>query len=187
MAQDIPHSRHFEEQQARRQGVLRDAAEQAGADAAQTARRMAGAGFGTANQMAQDATNRFANVFSRATPEAHKAVRRTSQSLTAVMGASATLSEASQSIWREWLDYTQQAARQQVNGLQKIASARSPHDLIDAQFALVREEMRTFLDSAVRISALSSKAVRAAADQVREDEEDDEDGDQAEHPQRRRA
>lgn len=43
--------------------------------------------------------------------------------------------------------------------------------------------MRIFLDSAVRISAISSKAVRAAADQVREDEGDE----LAEHPQRRRA
>jgi hypothetical protein len=133
--------------------------------------------------MMQDVSNRFANVFSLATPEAQKAVRRTSQNLGAVMEAGSRLSEASQSIWREWLDYTQQAARQQADGLQKIAAARSPHDLIDAQLALLREEMRIFLDSAVRVSAISSKAVRAAADQVREDEDDD----PAEHPQRRRA
>ncbi|WP_448187679.1 phasin family protein [Azospirillum sp. sgz301742] len=79
----------------------------------------------------------------------------------------------------------QQAARQQVDGLQKIAAARSPHDLVDAQTALLREEMRIFLDSASRISAISSKAVRAAADLVREDGDDG--SDQPDHPQRRRA
>lgn len=184
MAQDIPQRKHPEDHQPGRHSAFRDAAEQTGAEAAQTARRMAGASFGTANQTMQDVSNRFANVFSLATPEAQKAVRRTSQNLSAVMEASARLSEASQGIWREWLDYTQQAARKQVDGLQKIAAARSPHDLVDAQLALLREEMRTFLDSAGRISALSSKAVRAASEQVREDNDDD---DQSEHRQHRRA
>lgn len=109
MSQDNPQRRHLEGPRPGRHGAARDAA---------------GTGLGTANHMMQDVSNRFANVFALATPEAQKTVRRTSQNLSAVMEAGSRLSEASQGIWREWLDCTQQAARQQVDGLQRYSAAR---------------------------------------------------------------
>lgn len=175
-----------------------DLAEQTGAAAADTARRafgemqsteraargVADSSLGTANQMARDMVERIGNVFTINSPEAQETIRRTTQNMNAVIGANTALSEASQAIWREWLDFAQEAARQQADGMQRVVSARTPHDLIDAQMSLLKREVETFLNTASRVSDLSSRAVRQATTRVREATEDEEQG---RAPQRRRA
>ncbi len=88
MAHDTSQRKHFEDHR----------------PGGEAARRMAGTSFGAASQTMQDVSDRFTNVFSLATPEAQRTVRRTSQNLSVVMEAGTRLSEASQAIWREWLD-----------------------------------------------------------------------------------
>ncbi|HEY0832386.1 MAG TPA: phasin family protein [Azospirillum sp.] len=178
---------------------MADLAEQTGNAAADTARRAFGemqsteraarnvaeSSLGTANQMARDMVERVGNVFTINTPEAQETIRRTTQNMNAVIEANTALSEASQAIWREWLDFAQEAARQQADGMQRVVAARTPHDLVDAQMALLKREVETFLNTASRVSDLSSKAVRQATTRVRESSDEDEE--QNRTRQRRRA
>jgi len=201
MAQDNAQRRSGEDSDpARRPGErVADLAEQTGNAAADTARRAFGemqsteraarnaaeSSLGTANQMARDMVERIGNVFTINTPEAQETIRRTTQNMNAVIEANTALSEASQAIWREWLDFAQEAARQQADGMQRVVAARTPHDLVDAQMALLKREVETFLTTASRVSDLSSRAVRQATTRVREAAAEDEG--QARAPQRRRA
>lgn len=201
MAQDNVQRRSGEDTDPARRPGERAAglAEHAGNAAADTARRAFGetqsaeraalgaaeSSLGTASQMARDMVERIGNVFTINTPEAQETIRRTAQNMNAVIEANTALSEASQAIWREWLDFAQEAARQQADGMQRVVAARTPHDLVDAQMALLKREVEAFLNTASRVSDLSSRAVRQATTRVREAIPEDEE--QARAPQRRRA
>ncbi len=111
-------------------------------------------------------TEPLRRVVAASTSEAQDALRRTSQNMAAVLEAGTALSEVGQTLWREWIAYAQQASSQHIEGLQKVAAARTPHEALDAQVSLLKQGTELFLTSATRFTQLSTTAAHAAVSWV---------------------
>jgi hemerythrin-like domain-containing protein len=124
---------------------------------AETAREAFKDSFGAAAHMAQRAAEQF-GLFSFTSADVTKTWRDAAESLTAVAQANSALGARYHEIWTEWAQLVQQAAQERTESVGRIASARTPQHLLDAQIELVRREMELFLERNARIAQLTAKA-----------------------------
>lgn len=86
----------------------------------------------------------------------------------AMVQCGSVLMDGMQSVWREYLSFTQEAMQRQMNGLSTIMRTRSVPDFYAAQSDLVKDELELWLNRSVRISELSAQTANDAARRLTE-------------------
>ncbi|HYD31276.1 MAG TPA: phasin family protein [Azospirillaceae bacterium] len=160
--------------------------------AGETLRDTAQTATGTAQRMSEQAADQFGRMFGLSARTSEEVAQQTSQNLDVMLQCSSILADGFQNIWREWMNYTQEAMQKNVNGLNNMMRSRSVHDFMAAQSDLMRDEMETLLQSSVKISEMSARVANDAATRINHMRGSEEGQGQRQHqqhqqPQRRRA
>lgn len=95
-----------------------------------------------------------------------------SRNMEALMSAQGAMAEGLQSVWQEWLRYSQDSLQRWADQAQTLLRVRSMQDLVSTQSDILRVEMEHLMKSGQRISELATKAANDAANRVIRREED---------------
>jgi hypothetical protein len=82
--------------------------------------------------------------------------------LSAIAQANTEMSRHYQQIWREWLEFGQRATREGLEAAGRVAAARTPQELFEAQVGLLKREVQLFLESNARVSEIAAGAALSA-------------------------
>ncbi len=136
---------------------------------AETANRSANTARATAHDMAS-ATDRAAKqmnrVFGLSSEAQEEMTQQTRENIESLAQCNGVLMEGMQSLWREWLGYSQEALRRQIAGLNTIARSRSVQDFYHAHSELVKDNTELLLDRSVKISELSAQVANNAVRRI---------------------
>lgn len=128
-------------------------AQEAGAEAAEQARR---------------AGEEFGRTAREAAGEAAQQARRVADQFNVAMQCGTILAGAAQSVSREWLNYCQGAMRRNVQGFSDLARCRTIGELVEAQNERFAQELDEFMESSRRASEQFLSAARDAASRIDE-------------------
>lgn len=145
---------------------------EAGADlsrrTAETAREAATNLTDTAMRAAGMTSEQLQRVFGFGANGQGEVARQAQHNVEAIVQCGSVLMDGMQSVWREYLSFTQEAMQRQVNGLGSIMRTRSVPDFYAAQSDLVKGELELWLNRSVRMSELSAQAANDAARRLTE-------------------
>jgi hypothetical protein len=88
---------------------------------------------------------------------------RTQQNLDVMMQTGIKLAAGFQAVMRAWADYTLNATRCNIDGMNTILRTRSRQELTTAQNNLLKAEMRVMLDGSVKITEATSNVAKDVA------------------------
>src|SRR5215207_183046 len=118
----------------------------AGADIArhstEAARDTFQAGLNAAAQSFQRMTDQFTQALGFNGPQTEELARRSSQNVQAVTQASSVLMKGAQEVSHAWFGFAQERVQKNMDGLSRLASARSVQDFIAVQSDLVRDNLQ---------------------------------------------
>jgi phasin family protein len=136
-----------------------------------TAREALRATMNTANEAFRGATDQFTQMLGYGGPRAEELVRQSSRTIQAVTEASSVLARGAQEIAQEVFGLVHHCVQTNLEGLNRMASARSGHDFVAVQSDLARDNLRNVIDINKRIAERSLRIADEAA-QVIEDQAD---------------
>jgi hypothetical protein len=110
-------------------------------------------------EIAAHLTERSADQFGRVCgifgEEAHKAAQKSSDNLDAIIQSSSVLAEVTQSISREWVNFTRERMEENLNRFESLLLCRTPQDMTAVQSEFLRDNLESFLQCARRIAETS--------------------------------
>lgn len=116
-----------------------------------------------AGSIAEEQSRRLGQLFGLQAQISERAVNRSTQTIDTMMQCGSVLADGWQSIFREWVNYTQSAIQRNAEGVGEMMRSRSLDDFVENRDRLLREEMELLMNSSVRISELSAKHLHDAA------------------------
>lgn len=123
-----------------------------------------------AARLTERSADQFGRVFGLSGEEAHKAAQKSSENLDAIMHSSAVLAEVSQSVSREWVNFTRERMEQNFNRLEALMRCRTPHDFAAIHSEFWRENLESFLQCARRVAEksmqMADEATRRTAEAI---------------------
>src|SRR5215212_575365 len=123
----------------------------AGADiarrGAETARDTVQSGVTMASQTVQRLNDQFTQALGFNGPQSEELARRSSQNLQAVSQASTVLMKGAQEVLHEVLGLVQDRVQKSIDGLGRLAGARSVQDFVAVQSDLVRDGLQQMIDT----------------------------------------
>lgn len=125
----------------------------------ETAQATAGAGLRAAARATHRSLEQVTEVV-RATGE-------TTRSFAAIAQSGSMLAQAGQDTSREWTNWAQSRARNQVAGFAALMQCRTPQDLIGLQGRLARENVELLLQTGARVSGIATATGQNAAQLLR--------------------
>jgi hypothetical protein len=105
-----------------------------------------------AAHLTERSADQFGRVFGLSGDEACKAAQKSSDNLDAILRSSSVLAEVSQSITREWVNFTRERMEQNFNRFQSLLGCRTPQDLAAVQSEFLRDNLESFIQCARRIA-----------------------------------
>ena len=99
---------------------------------------------------------------------AHKAAQKSSDNLDAIVQASSKLAGVTQSVSREWVNFTRERMEQNFNRFESLLRCRTPQDLAAVQSEFLRDNLESFLQCARRIAEASMQITDEATKQAAE-------------------
>jgi hypothetical protein len=108
-----------------------------------------------AARLTEKSADQFSRVFGISGEEAHKAAQKSSDNIDAIIHSSSVLAEVSQSISREWVNYTRERMEQNLNRFDSLMRCRTPQDFAAVQSEFLRDNLESFLQCARRIAEKS--------------------------------
>lgn len=102
----------------------------------------------SSGEIAARLADQFGRVFGLSGEEAHKAVQKSSDDLDAIIQSSSVLAEVTQSISREWVNFTRERMEQNLNRFDSLLCCRTPQDLAAVQSEFLRDNLESFLQCA---------------------------------------
>ena len=82
-----------------------------------------------AARLTERSADQFGRVFGISGDEAHKAAQKSSDNLDAIIQSSSVLAEVTQSISREWVNFTRERMEQNLNRFESLLLCRTPQDM----------------------------------------------------------
>lgn len=146
-------------------GTARAMAETAGRGAEtlrETTREMAGA----AQEATDQTSEQLHRMFGLSSDAQEEVAHQAQQNMDVFMQCNSVLMEGMQSIWREWLGYTQEAVQRQLEGLNALARSRSVQDFYSAQSDLAKDSVELLLNRSVKISEMSAQVANDAVRRI---------------------
>ncbi|MGZ9089207.1 MAG: phasin family protein [Rhodoplanes sp.] len=108
-----------------------------------------------AARLTEKSADQFSRVFGISGEEAHKAAQKSSDNIDAIIHSSSVLAEVSQSISREWVNFTRERMEQNLNRFDSLMRCRTPQDFAAVQSEFLRDNLESFLQCARRIAEKS--------------------------------
>ena len=94
--------------------------------------------------------------------EVRKAAQKSSDNLDAIIRSSSVVAEVTQSISREWVNFTRERMEQNLNQFESLLRCRTPQDITAVQSEILRDNLERFLQCARRIAKITMQAPDAA-------------------------
>ena len=130
---------------------------------AETARGTLQSGLNTATETFQRITDQFTQVLGFSGLQSEELARRSSQNLQAVSQASTVIVKGAQDVSREWFNSAQERLTKGMDGLNRLAGARSVQDFVAVQSDLARDDLQQVIDTNKRVAELSVRVADEAA------------------------
>ena len=108
-----------------------------------------------AARMTERSADQFGRVFGISGDEAHKAAQKSSENLDAIIQSSSVLAGVTQSISREWVNFTRERMEQNFNRFESLLRCRTPQDLAAVQSEFLRDNLESFVQCGRRIAEKS--------------------------------
>ncbi|MGZ8388191.1 MAG: phasin family protein [Rhodoplanes sp.] len=108
-----------------------------------------------AARLTEKSADQFSRVFGISGEEAHKVAQKSSDNIDAIIHSSSVLAEVSQSISREWVNFTRERMEQNLNRFDSLMRCRTPQDFAAVQSEFLRDNLESFLQCARRIAEKS--------------------------------
>ncbi|GEP05855.1 phasin family protein [Methylobacterium oxalidis] len=116
----------------------------------------------TASQQAREAAERFTRTLGFTGEDSERLARQSKQNLEAVTRCGTVLTHAVQDASRGWFGLAQSQWQRNLEGLSKLARARSVQEFTAIQSELVRESLQHFVQDSRAITETSARAVEEA-------------------------
>lgn len=115
-----------------------------------------------ASHQAREVSERFSRTFGIGSEDSQKLAEQSKQDLEAVARSSIVLTQAFQDMSRSWFELSQNQWRRNVDGLQRLASARTAPEFASVQSELLRENFQHAVQDGRGIAERSLKAAEEA-------------------------
>ncbi len=115
-----------------------------------------------ASHQAREVSERFSRTFGIGSEDSQKLAEQSKQNLEAVARSSIVLTQAFQDMSRSWFELSQNQWRRNVDGLQRLASARTAPEFASVQSELLRENFQHAVQDGRGIAERSLKAAEEA-------------------------
>ena len=119
-----------------------------------------------AARLTERSADQFGRVYGIFGEEARKAGQISSENLDAIMHSSSVLAEVTQSITREWVNFTRERMEQIFNQFESLLRCRTPQELASIQSEFVRENLESFLQCTRRIAEMSMQKADEATKRI---------------------
>src|SRR3954469_24932241 len=129
----------------------------------ETARDTFQTGLNTATETFQRLSDQVTKVLGFNGPQAEELARRASQNLQAVTQANTVLARGFQEASHEWINMARERVTKNMEGLNRLAGARSVQDLVAVQSDLARDGLQQVIDTNKRVAELSVRVADEAA------------------------
>ena len=121
-----------------------------------------------AARLTERSADQFGRMFGISGEEAHKAAQKSSDNLKAIIQSSSVLAEVTQSVSREWANFTRERMEHNLNRFESLLRCRSPQDLAAVQSEFLRDNLESFLQCAGRIAEMSMQTADEATKRMTE-------------------
>ena len=121
-----------------------------------------------AARLTERSADQFGRMFGISGEEAHKAAQKSSDNLKAIIQSSSVLAEVTQSVSREWANFTRERMEQNLNRFESLLRCRSPQDVAAVQSEFLRDNLESFLQCARRIAEISIQVADEATKRTAE-------------------
>lgn len=113
--------------------------------------------------LAEQPARQASRLFVVAGGTSREAVRHASRNVQGLTETGAVLARGFQDLSREWMNFTQQQFRANLNGLTGLVRCRTPQDVLELQTTVVRENLQGAWNSARRVSEISTEVAKEVA------------------------
>jgi hypothetical protein len=117
----------------------------------------------TASQQAREAADRFTRTLGFTGQDSERLTRQSKQNMEAVTRCGTVLTQAFQDTSRNWFELSQKQWQRNLDGLNKLARARSVQEFVAVQSELVRESLQHIVQDSRAITETSARAVEEAS------------------------
>jgi hypothetical protein len=131
--------------------------------AAENAKQIVQKNVETASQQAREAADRFTRTLGFTGQDSERLARQSKQNLEAVTRCGTVLTQAIQDASRGWFELSQKQWQRNLDGLSKLARARSVQEFVTVQSELVRESLQHIVEDSRAITETSARAVEEAS------------------------
>ena len=121
-----------------------------------------------AARLTERSADQFGRIFGISGDEAYKAAQKSSDNLDAIIQSSSALAGVTQSISREWVNFTRERMEQNFNRFESLLRCRTPQDLAAVQSEFLRDNLESFLQCARRIAEASMQMADEATKRTAE-------------------
>ena len=125
---------------------------------ADTARNL----MGQATQVAGQTTEQLNRLMGFSAEAQGEVAQQAQQNMDVMVQCGSVLMDGAQSIWREWMNFAQEAMARNVDGINAMMRSRSVQDFYAAQSEMVKDEVEMLLTRSVKVSELSAKTANDA-------------------------
>jgi len=117
----------------------------------------------TASRQAREAAERFTKTLGFTGEDSERLARQSKQNMEAVARCGTVLTQAFQDASRNWFGLAQSQWQRNLDGLNKLARARSVQEFAAVQSELVRESLQHMVQDSRAITETSARAVEEAS------------------------
>ncbi|WP_336487794.1 phasin family protein [Methylobacterium nigriterrae] len=117
----------------------------------------------TASQQAREVADRFTKTLGFTGEDSERLARQSKQNMEAVARCGTVLTQAFQDTSRNWFELGQKQWQRNLDGLSKLARARSVQEFAAVQSELVRESLQHIVQDSRAITETSARAVEEAS------------------------
>ncbi|MHB2206599.1 phasin family protein [Methylobacterium sp. CM6257] len=130
--------------------------------AAENTKHIVQRGVETASHQAREAADRFSRTLGYTGEGSERLARQSKQNMEAVVRCGTVLTQAFQDTSRIWLELSQKQWQRNLDGLNKLARAKSVQEYSAIQSELVREGLQSMVQDGKAITETSARAIEEA-------------------------
>lgn len=114
-------------------------------------------------RLTERSADQFSHAFGVSGEEAHRAARKSSDNIDAIIHSSSVLAEVARSVSREWANFARERMEQNFTRFDALLRCRSPQDFAAMHSELLRDNLESFLQCARRIAQQSMHTAEEAS------------------------
>lgn len=122
----------------------------------------------TAARIAERSMDQFSKLFGLNGDTARQAMEQSAGNVQALIDSSTVMAGALQGVSSEWMRFLQQRVEGNLERMDEFLGCRSPHECVELQTRMVRENVEALLQTARRTSELSTELAESAVNKVSE-------------------